>query len=348
MNRSIDLAVSSDQLLLEVVHLRKYFEIRQGLFKRVVGYVKAVDDVTFGVYEGETLGLVGESGCGKTTTARAILRAIEPSSGTVRFRRGETMVDIGSLGPEELRSLRCEMQLIFQDPSSSLNPRMTVSDIIGEPLVVHNVARGSELSDRVIGLMKLVGLRPEHARRYPHAFSGGQRQRIGIARALALNPRLIICDEPVSALDMSVQAQILNLLLDLQADFGLTYVFISHDLSAIRYVCDRIAVMYMGRIVEIASNDELFECPGHPYTEALLSAIPKADPKRVSTQTVLPGEVGDPSNPPTGCAFHPRCTHVRDICKSQIPTLRHEAFPEHGTHEVACHFSESLSLRGVS
>ena len=273
-------------ILLEVKDLKKHFPIRKGIWRHVAGYVKAVDDVSFRIPEGETLGLVGESGCGKTTTGRCILRAIDPTSGQILFRKNGEMIDVASLDHKELRSLRKDMQLIFQDPYSSLNPRMTVKDIIGEPLLVNNVAKGKELEDRVAQLMRQVGLRPEYMRRYPHAFSGGQRQRIGIARALALNPRLVVCDESVSALDVSIQAQILNLLQDLQAEMNLTYLFIAHDLSVVEHISDRVAVMYVGKVVEVADTEELFANPRHPYTEALLSAVPKPDP-RFKTERIL-------------------------------------------------------------
>ncbi|HDN81003.1 MAG TPA: ABC transporter ATP-binding protein, partial [Chloroflexi bacterium] len=287
--------LSRDALILEVKDLKKYFPIQRGFFRKTVGYVKAVDGVSFYIREGETLGLVGESGCGKTTTARVILRAYEPTSGKVLFRtRNGEWVNIPDLDREQLRQLRREMQMIFQDPYSSLNPRMTLLQIVGEPLMIHGVAKGKELEERVAELLKVVGLRPEYMRRYPHAFSGGQRQRIGIARALALNPRLIVADEPVSALDVSIRAQILNLLQDLQEQFHLTYLFIAHDLSVIEHISDRVAVMYVGKLVEMAETEELFMNPKHPYTEALLSAVPKPDPRMRKRRIVLPGEVADP------------------------------------------------------
>jgi peptide/nickel transport system ATP-binding protein len=303
-----------------------------------------VDDVSFFIHEGETLGLVGESGCGKTTTGRLILRAYEPTGGEVWFQdRKLGRVDIPKLDQQQLRQIRQNMQMIFQDPYSSLNPRFTLLQIVGEPLLVNNVARGSELQDRVAALLKVVGLRPEYMTRYPHAFSGGQRQRIGVARALALNPQLVVCDEPVSALDVSVQAQTLNLLQDLQKDFHLTFLFISHDLSVVEHISDRVVVMYVGKLVEHACSEELFYHPKHPYTEALLSAVPKPDPRLRTNPIVLEGDIADPANPPSGCYFHPRCHYAVDKCKTETPYLR-EIAPE---HFVSCHRAEELSLSGV-
>jgi len=332
--------------LLEVVDLKKHFPIKRGfLFAREVGAVKAVDGVSFFIREGETLGLVGESGCGKTTIGRLILRAYNPTAGQIWFqdrRRGR--VDVARMNEGELRELRQNMQLIFQDPYSSLNPRMTLLEIVGEPLRNHGIAKGSELKERVAELLKVVGLRPEYMTRYPHAFSGGQRQRIGVARALALHPQLVVCDEPVSALDVSVQAQILNLLQSLQGDFGLTYLFISHDLSVVEHISDRVAVMYVGKLVESATTTELFLAPRHPYTEALLSSVPKPDP-RVRTEAVpLTGEVADPAHPPSGCYFHPRCRYCIDRCTAEEPALR-EITPD---HFVSCHRAEELRLLGVA
>jgi len=336
--------IARDNLLVEVQNLKKYFPVRKGFLRRMVGQVKAVDDVSFFIREGETLGLVGESGCGKTTTGRVLLRAIEPTAGVIRFRdKNMGWVDIPSLDKKQLKAIRQNMQMIFQDPYSSLNPRMTLLQIVGEPLLVNAVARGKELEDRVAELLKVVGLRSEYMVRYPHAFSGGQRQRIGVARALALNPQFIVCDEPVSALDVSIQAQILNLLQDLQAQFHLTYLFIAHDLSVIEHISDRVAVMYVGKLVEMAETEELFLHPQHPYTEALLSAVPKPDPRFRSKRIVLEGDVADPSNPPPGCYFHPRCRYAAEACRTQTPHLR-EIRPD---HFVSCHRAEELALAGV-
>jgi peptide/nickel transport system ATP-binding protein len=332
-------------MLLEVKDLKKHFPIKRGFFtSRTVGYVKAVDGVSFYIREGETLGLVGESGCGKTTTGRLILRAYDPTAGDIWFTdRNLGRVNIPILDKQQLKQLRQNMQLIFQDPYSSLNPRMTLLEIVGEPLYVNKVAQGSEMKDQVAELLRVVGLRPEYMSRYPHAFSGGQRQRIGVARALALNPQLVVCDEPVSALDVSVQAQIINLLQDLQQKFGLTYLFISHDLSVVEHISDRVAVMYVGKLVESATTTELFINPRHPYTEALLSAVPKPDPRIRTEPIVLPGEVADPANPPSGCYFHPRCQYQKDYCATEEPALR-EIAPE---HFVSCHRAEELKLLSV-
>ena len=331
--------------LLQVSELRKDYPIRKGFRRRVVGNVRAVDDVSFYINEGETLGLVGESGCGKTTTARCILRALRPTAGRVLFRTKEgPVVDVATLRRRDLRLLRREMQMVFQDPFSSLNPRMTLRDIVGEPLLVHGMTNRREREDRVADLLRLVGLRPEFMRRFPHAFSGGQRQRIGIARALALNPRLVVADEPVSALDVSVQAQVLNLLLDLQSEFGLTYLFVGHDLSVVKKISDRIAVMYVGRLVEMATTEELFRTPKHPYTAALLAAVPEPDPRARWQAVALPGEVANPANPPTGCYFHPRCSHAADVCRLQAPVLE-EVAPG---HVVSCHRARDLELEGIA
>ncbi len=322
-------AVRQD-VLLSVKNLVKHFPIRQGIiFSKQIGAVQAVDDITFDVQKGETLGLVGESGCGKTTAGRCILRLIEPTSGQVIFD-GK---DVPSLSKEELRELRKEMQIIFQDPYGSLNPRMTVGDIIGEPLHIHKLAKGAEKEKRVREILEVVGLSAFHARRFPHEFSGGQRQRIGIARALAVDPRLIICDEPVSALDVSIQAQVINLLQDLQTEFDLTYLFIAHDLSVVKHISDRVAVMYLGKIVELTDKTELYRNPKHPYTQALLSAIPEADPTIKKERIILKGDVPSPINPPQGCRFHTRCPKVMDICRSVEPELVDSG---HG-HFVACH-----------
>ncbi len=322
--------MATTEPLLEVRNLVKYFPITKGfIFQRQVGAVKAVDDLSFTINRGETLGLVGESGCGKTTTGRVILRLMEPTSGEAYFEGR----NIFKLAKEELRRLRRDMQIIFQDPYSSLNPRMTVGDIVGEPLEIHNLARGKDKVRRVQELLEVVGLSPYHANRYPHEFSGGQRQRIGIARALAVNPKLIICDEPVSALDVSIQAQVLNLLQELQKEFGLTYLFIAHDLSVVKHISDRIAVMYLGRIVEIATADEMFENPQHPYTEALLSAVPIPDPALRRERIILPGDVPSPVNPPKGCRFHTRCLYAQESCRINDPAL--EDYWGSG-HAVAC------------
>ena len=330
--------------LLKVKSLKRYFPIEKGFWRKVVGYVKAVDDINLYIKEGETLGLVGESGCGKTTTGRCILRAIEPTEGEILFKtEDDEMIDIVRLGKEELRRMRKDMQMVFQDPYSSLDPRMTVLDIIGEPLLVNKIAKGKKLQEKVKDLVKVVGLNIKHLKRYPHAFSGGQRQRIGIARALAPNPKLVVADEPVSALDVSVQAQILNLLQDLQKEFNLTYLFIAHDLSVIEHISDRVAVMYVGKIVEMAETEELFLNPQHPYTEALLSAVPKPDPRLKMERVILSGEVANPANPPSGCYFHPRCRYVKELCKKENPQLKEI---KHG-HHVSCHFAKVLSLQGI-
>lgn len=324
------------QKLLEVKNLVKHFPVRKGVFSRVKAYVHAVDGVSFDLAPRETLGLVGESGCGKSTTGRALLRLIEPTAGEVIFDG----TDVVSLDRESMRQLRRDMQIIFQDPYASLHPRMTVGNIVGEPLTVHNLAKGSEKAERVVTMLGKVGLRPEHMRRYPHEFSGGQRQRIGIARALVVNPRLLIADEPVSALDVSIQAQVINLLEDLQEELGIAYVVISHDLSVVQHICDRIAVMYLGEVVEIATADELVMSPRHPYTEALLSAVPIAAPKarRGKKRLILRGDVPSPVSPPTGCRFHTRCPYKEARCVVETPPLR-ECGPGHVS---ACHFTDKI------
>ena len=306
------------EILLDVKGLTKFFPIQKGFLKRVVGQVRAVDDISFHIYKGETLGLVGESGCGKTTASRCILRAIEPTDGEIMFRaqEGEPMVDIATLRTSTLRALRRDIQMIFQDPFASLNPRMTLLDIVGEPLLVNGMGSRRERADRVAELLRLVGLRSEYMRRFPHAFSGGERQRIGIARALALQPKLVVADEPVSALDVSVQAQVVNLMMDLQEQFGLTYLFVAHDLSVIRQICSRVAVMYVGQLVEVAESDELFRNPKHPYTSALLASVPEPDPRlRNRNKEVMIGEVANPADPPSGCYFHPPLP----TCPGRVP-----------------------------
>jgi oligopeptide/dipeptide ABC transporter ATP-binding protein len=341
--------LNSNNILLEIKNLRKYFPVCKGILKRVVAHVKSVDGIDLFIKEGETLGLVGESGCGKTTTGWMILRMIKPTSGEIIFRSkkiagdGEKFkeVDVSSASRKLLKSLRREMQIIFQDPYSSLNPRMTVRTIVGEPLLAHGVAKGSELEARVRHLLDVVGLKADHMKRYPHEFSGGQRQRITIARALALEPQLIVADEPVSALDVSIQAQVLNLLQDLQKEFGLTYLFIAHDLSVVRYISNRVAVMYLGKIVELSETDELFANPKHPYTEALMSAVPVPDPDYSTERIRLAGDVPSPINPPPGCNFHPRCRYVREICRRDPP-----AYEDLGdNHFATCHFANLLKLR---
>ncbi len=338
-----------ENILLDVSGLKKYFPIQKGLMRKTVGYVKAVDDVTFFVREGETLGLVGESGCGKTTAGRCIIRLYQPTAGQVHFRSkllgnssGE-MVDLLKLNRDQLKLIRQEIAMIFQDPINSLNPRMTVSDIIAEPMIIHGRYKLPESEEVIVSLLERVGLRADHLRRYPHEFSGGQRQRIGIARALSMNPRLVICDEPVSALDVSIQAQTLNLLQDLQKDFNLAYIFVAHDLSVVQHISDRVAVMYVGKVAEMAGAEALYLNPLHPYTEALMSAVPKPDPKYKSGRIIMQGEVADPSNPPPGCYFHPRCSYATDICKEKTPEFR-ELKPD---HFVACHRSEELQLKGI-
>lgn len=336
--------MTQQQTLLEVRNLKKHFPIQKGFFRKTVGHVKAVDGVNLFIREGETLGLVGESGCGKTTTGRLILRALDPTEGEVLFRRDAEMVNIAKIPPNNMKSFRRDMQIIFQDPFSSLNPRMTVLDIVSEPLQIHGIAQGAALKTRVRDLLEAVGLRAQHMNRYPYAFSGGQRQRIGIARALALRPKLIVCDEPVSALDVSIQAQVLNLLEDLQKEFGLTYLFIAHDLSVVEHISDRVGVMYLGNIVELTAAEELYRRPLHPYTEALLSAVPRTDPDIALDRILLEGDVPSPANPPSGCKFHPRCRYATDVCRQEIPEWREL----HDDHWVACHLADKLELTGIS
>ena len=319
-------ASGQDGALLRVENLVKHYPIRRGVLSRVVGQVRAVDGVSFEVKRGETLGLVGESGCGKTTLARAILRLTDVTSGEVYFDG----IPVLSLKPHEMRGLRKRMQVVFQDPYGSLNPRLTVGSMIAEAVKIHRLATGDAVRVRVAELLDRVGIPAEHMSRYPHEFSGGQRQRIGIARALAVNPQLIIADEPVSALDMSIQAQIINLLKDLQEALGLTYLFIAHDLGVVEYISDRVAVMYLGRIVEIATTPDLYRTPKHPYTQALLSAVPSIDPSKRRQRILLPGDVPSPANVPKGCAFHTRCPHAMSICREQTPPLK-EYEPGHRT-----------------
>ena len=333
-----------DKNILEIKDLKMHFPIYRGLFQKVVGYVKAVDGVSFSLREREVLGLVGESGCGKTTVGRSILRLYAPTSGEMAFhRKSGEWVDICAISQKEMKPLRREMRMIFQDPFSSLNPRLTVKDLISEPLEIHNIAHGKQAEERVAELMRSVGLDPAYMRRYPHEFSGGQRQRIGLARTLSLNPRMIIADEPVSALDVSVQAQVLNLLQQLQADLGLTLVFVAHDLSVVEHISDRIAVMYVGKIVEMAETNELLHTPLHPNTEALLSSIPPADPDIRPNRIMLQGDVPSPANPPAGCIFHPRCSYAKPVCSEKEPMLE-EICPG---HSVSCHFARELHLRGI-
>jgi oligopeptide/dipeptide ABC transporter ATP-binding protein len=329
--------------ILEVVDLKKFFPIRKGFLRRVVGQVRAVDGVSFSVRKGETLALVGESGCGKTTVSRCVMRALQPTSGQIRFSYGGNTVDIAPLNKRDLKPIRQHMQMVFQDPFSSLNPRMMVGDIIAEPLLINGMSSAAERRKRVRELLDVVQLPAAYTNRFPHAFSGGQRQRIGIARALALNPSLIVADEPVSALDVSVQAQILNLMLDLQDRLGLTYLFVAHDLSVVKHVSDRVAVMYVGQLVEIAATKAMFKKPKHPYTEALLSAVPKPDPRVRAERIILQREVADAANPPSGCYFHPRCKYAIDRCKSEAPAFR-EIEPG---HSAACHRVDELDLHGA-
>jgi len=338
--------MKAENYLLEVNNLKMYFPITQGLFGQVKGYTKAADDVSFFIRQGETVGLVGESGCGKTTVGRCVVRAYTPTGGEILYRLEDgSVVNLSGVKGVELRPFRKDVRLIFQDPYSSLNPRMTVFDNISEVLKVNKLATPTRMKEMVENLLQRVGLRPEYMQRYPHAFSGGERQRISIARALITNPRLVVCDEAVSALDVSIRAQILNLLEELQSDFNLTYLFISHDLSVIRHICDRVVVMYVGKVVEVANGLDLYTNPLHPYTEALMSAVPIPDPKarKNGDRIRLEGEIADPSNPPMGCYFHPRCRYAQAKCETDSPPLR----DIDSDHHVACHFAEELSLKGV-
>ncbi len=329
----------TEEALIQVRDLRKYFPIRKGILGRVAGHVKAVDDISFDIFPHETLGMVGESGCGKTTAGRSLLRLIEPTQGSAMYKG----VDIFKLKPAQLREYRRNLQIIFQDPFSSLNPRMTVENLIGEAMVVHGIATQNDVRDRVCELLERVGLQASYVSRYPHEFSGGQRQRIGIARALALRPEFIVCDEAVSALDVSVQAQVINLLLDLKDEFNLSYLFIAHDLSVVRHISDRIAVKYLGNIVEMSECDELFKYPAHPYTQALLSAIPEANPQRIKERIILGGDVPTPINPPSGCRFHTRCPVAMPRCRSERPELTDVG----AGHFVACHLYTEPSRSGM-
>ena len=337
-------------VILDVRGLTKFFPIKKGFLKKVVGNVRAVDHVNFFLREGETLGMVGESGCGKTTASRTVIRLYEPTDGAAYFKSNvlssnsePVIVNLMDLDAADMKKIRKEMSMVFQDPINSLNPRMSVYDIVAEPLVIHGEVNNKKNEQVVTNLLERVGLRSSYMRRYPHEFSGGQRQRIGIARALALNPKIIFCDEPVSALDVSIQAQTLNLLKDLQTDFNLSYVFVAHDLSVVQHISDRVAVMYVGKVAEIADSDELYNNPLHPYTEALLSSVPKPDPKYESHRIHMQGDVADPSNPPSGCYFHPRCQYAEEICKVETPEYRELK----RDHFVSCHRAEELDLRGV-
>lgn len=330
--------------ILEIEGLTKFFDIRRGFLSRAVGHVRAVDEVNLHVYEGETLALVGESGSGKTTLGRMVVRAIEPTRGQVKLKLGNAnWVDLTSLKGKALRAVRPNFHMIFQDPYSSLDPRMTVQEIVMEPLLHNKIARGAEARERVRETLRLVGLSDQHMRRYPHAFSGGQRQRIGIARSLICHPKLIVCDEAVSALDVSIQAQILNLLKDMQARFGLSYLFVAHNLAVVEHISQRTAVMYVGKVVELAETKKLFAKPFHPYTEALLSAMPVPEPNRKPERIILRGEVANPASPPAGCYFHPRCPYATERCAKETPQLRQIA----PGHQAACHYAETLDLKGM-
>ncbi|RYE11253.1 MAG: ATP-binding cassette domain-containing protein [Hyphomicrobiales bacterium] len=329
-------------IVLSVRGLKKYYPIESGMLRRVTGHVKAVDDVSFDLARGEVLALVGESGCGKTTLGRSIIRAINPTGGTATLRIDGEAVDLAHADRQTLRRLRRHMNMVFQDPFSSLSPRMSVRDIIGEPLRAQGVP-AAEIAKKVEEIAQMCGLNPAHLSRYPNAFSGGQRQRVCIARALVTNPVLIVADEPVSALDVSIQAQILNLLQKLQRELNLSFLFVAHDLSVVEHIADRVAVMYVGKIIELADTEDLYRRPRHPYTEALMSAVPKPDPDRDDETIILGGEVASPANPPSGCYFHPRCRYAQEICKTSAPALRQVD----ARHWAACHFAEELALSGV-
>ena len=334
---------TKNENIVEIKNLKKYYPITAGIFQRVIGHIKAVDDVSFVIPRGKTVGLVGESGCGKTTIAKCILRAVDPTSGEINLNTDDGTNNVADMREKDLRPLRREMQMIFQDPFSSLNPRMNLFDIVSEPLLLNGIKSRVERQDRVEELLSKVGLRPEYMVRFPHAFSGGQRQRIGIARALALNPSLIVCDEPVSGLDVSVQAQVINLLMDLQDELGLSYLFVSHDLSIVRQISDSIQVMYLGRLVENGTPDEIFSSPKHPYTEALISAVPQADPDVAKNHQTLIGEIPNPSNPPDGCYFHPRCAYATDECKKTNPGLT----VDKSGRSFSCHNAKDIKLSGL-
>tara|TARA_B100001765_G_scaffold209951_1_gene170716 strand:- start:617 stop:1639 length:1023 start_codon:yes stop_codon:yes gene_type:complete len=334
---------TKNENIVEIKNLKKYYPITAGIFQRVIGHIKAVDDVSFVIPRGKTVGLVGESGCGKTTISKCILRAVDPTSGEIHLNTEDGTNNVADMREKDLRPLRREMQMIFQDPFSSLNPRMNLFDIVSEPLLLNGIKSRVERQDRVEELLSKVGLRPEYMVRFPHAFSGGQRQRIGIARALALNPSLIVCDEPVSGLDVSVQAQVINLLMDLQDELGLSYLFVSHDLSIVRQISDSIQVMYLGRLVENGTPDEIFSSPKHPYTEALISAVPQADPDVAKNHQTLIGEIPNPSNPPDGCYFHPRCAYATDECKKTNPGLT----VDKSGRSFSCHNAKDIKLSGL-
>ena len=336
---------SNTEIKVRVIGLKKYFPFSENLFRKMSGYIRAVDGVDLDLSTGETLGLVGESGCGKSTLGRSIVRLIEPTQGQVWFRHEDTLVELTSLEYRELKLIRRNMNVVFQDPFASLNPRLNVRTIVAEPLILHRVAKGNELEDRVASLLANVGLKPEYMHRFPHAFSGGQRQRIALARALALNPSFIVCDEPTSALDVSIQGEILNLLVRLQREINLTCLFISHDISIVRHVSDRMAVMYLGRVVEIGRATAVCESPRHPYTEALLSAVLVPQPGRSKERIILKGAVPDPSDPPSGCRFSTRCPYCRDICIEEEPELKHTVAED--DRFSACHFADELALSGV-